>query len=191
MHTASSTIRRTLAAAVPVVAVGLALVGCGASAPAPGAGSSAPAASDPASTEPAAAPAEEAQPTVGQVVSVDGWDFTVVSVGAAQEAVGSGPLSADAQGVYVPVSVTITNTASEAQLLTSDAVAIVDANGAEYSADSTAAIYDESAIEVFGEVNPGITLTGPVYFDVPDGTVPTAVTFTGALFGGETVTVTL
>ncbi|MFC7432131.1 MULTISPECIES: DUF4352 domain-containing protein [unclassified Agrococcus] len=190
MHIASSTIRRTLAAAVPVVAVGLALVGCGASASAPAAESPAPAASDAASTEPAA-PAEEAQPAVGQVVSVDGWDFTVVSVGAAQEAVGSGPLSADAQGVYVPVSVTITNTANEAQLLTSDAVAIVDANGAEYSADSTAAIYDESAIEVFGEVNPGITLTGPVYFDVPDGTVPTAVTFTGALFGGETVTVAL
>ncbi|GAA2175403.1 hypothetical protein GCM10009846_25170 [Agrococcus versicolor] len=190
MHTASSTIARRLAAAAPIVVAALALVGC---AGASTAGSGSPAEPAPAATDQAvetAAPAEEAQPGVGQVVSSNGWDFTVVSVGAAQEAVGAGALSTPAQGVYVPVTVTIVNTSNEAQFLSSDSVAIVDANGAEYSADTVAGVYDDTAIPL-GDVNPGIALTGPVYFDVPDGTTPTAVTFTGGLFGGETVTVTL
>lgn len=189
MHIASSTIRRRLAATIPAVVASLALVGC------VGAPSSSgePAEPAPASTDQAsetAAPAEQTQPGVGEVVSSNGWDFTVVSVGAAQEAVGSGALSSPAQGVYVPVTVTIVNTSNEAQFLGSDAVTIVDANGAEYSADSFANVYDEAAIPL-GDVNPGITLTGPVYFDVPDGTVPTSVTFTGGVFGGQTITVAL
>lgn len=189
MHIASSTIRRSLAATIPVVVAGLALAGCvGAPAPSAGGGASSPAATDQAAET--TAPTEQAQPGVGEVVSANGWDFTVVAVGAAQETVGSGALSNPAQGVYVPVTVTVVNTSNEAQFLGSDAVTIVDANGAEYSADSVANIYDDSAIPL-GDVNPGITLTGPVYFDVPDGTVPTAVTFTGGLFGGDTVTVTL
>lgn len=189
MHIASSTIRRSLAATIPAVVAGLALVGC-VGAPSPGGDPAdpAPAATD-QGTE-ASAAAEQAQPGVGEVVSANGWDFTVVSVGAAQEAVGSGALSNPAQGVYVPVTVTIVNRSNEAQFLGSDAVTIVDANGAEYSADSIANVYDDAAIPL-GDVNPGITLTGPVYFDVPDGTVPAAVAFAGGLFGGETVTVTL
>lgn len=189
MHIASSTIRRSIAATIPALVAGLALVGCvGAPSSSGGAAEPAPASSDQATET--AAPAEATQPGVGQVVSANGWDFTVVSVGAAQETVGSGALSNPAQGVYVPVTVTIVNTSNEAQFLGSDAVTVVDANGAEYSADSFANVYDQAAIPL-GDVNPGITLTGPVYFDVPDGTVPTAVTFTGGLFGGETVTVTL
>ncbi|SDH41018.1 DUF4352 domain-containing protein [Agrococcus jejuensis] len=188
MHIASSTIRRSLAATIPIVVASLALVGCGGASSSSDTGAPAPAATDQATET--TAPAEAAQPGVGEVVSSDGWDFTVVSVGAAQEAVGSGALSSPAQGVYVPVTVTIVNTSNEAQFLGSDAVTIVDANGAEYSADSVASVYDQSAIPL-GDVNPGITLTGPVYFDVPDGTVPTSVTFTGGLFGGQTVTVTL
>ena len=192
MHTTASTsIRRGLAATIPVAIAALALVGCGGS-PASTGGGTAPV--DPAASSeqasPEAAPAEAAQPGVGEVVSADGWDFTVVSVGAPQEAVGSGALSNPAQGVYVPVTVTIVNTSNEAQFLGSDAVTIVDAGGAAYSADSFANVYDQAAIPL-GEINPGITLTGPVYFDVPDGTVPTAVEFTGGLFGGSSVTVTL
>lgn len=109
---------------------------------------------------------------VGQAVKDGKFSFTVTKVDCSRSKIGSGDFAERAQGVYCLVSMTVKNVGKEAQLLDGSDQKAYDAKGAEYSADSSAAIYVNTGRQstFLNTINPGNTVSGVVVFDVPKGT---------------------
>jgi hypothetical protein len=76
----------------------------------------------------------------------------------------------EANGEYIIVDVEVTNTGNKAQILSDSYVKLVDGQGREYSADSTASMYLGNQQSLFFEqINPGVSKRGALVFDVPKG----------------------
>lgn len=95
------------------------------------------------------------------------------------------PLAEDPQGQYCKMQLTAKNTGSKAVDLSSSFIKVGDGS-AEY--ESTIS-YNDDAI-IYEKINPGNTLTGTVYFDVPEASTPTVALLQGDIFG-KTVEVSL
>ena len=129
---------------------------------------------------------------IGQVVKDGDFAFVVKSVlcGAqAAAAVNSGGI-----GETVPsgaleciVTMTVTNDKSQAQTFFDSNQYAYDAKGRQFSADSNGSIYltgDQDG----NQINPGITVTAPVPFQIPAGdTIVKMVLHDSAYSGGVTV----
>lgn len=108
---------------------------------------------------------------IGAPVTVGDWTFTVLSVGAPVESVGDTYLSTEAQGVYLPIEVKLTNEGSEAQAFMASEITVFDSEAREFEYSTDAMLYGgDAAISWYDEVNPGNTIQGLIYFDMPDGT---------------------
>lgn len=95
-------------------------------------------------------------------------------------------MQATAQGEYVVVSMTVRNIGDESQAFFAENQKMKDANGREYSPDSTADMYMNSAIQT--DINPGNQVQAQVAFDVPSGTRPYQIEVHDSAFsGGATV----
>jgi len=117
--------------------------------------------------------------------------FTVTAVKCGIAQVGTdATLSKKAQGEFCRVSLTVENTGTEAQPMSDTNQYLFDAKGRKFNADSEAAIYDNSAQLLFEPVNPGNTIKGNIYFDVPKGTDVTKLELHDSPFS-DGVTVTL
>lgn len=142
---------------------------------------------EPATEAPAEAPAETV-PGIGTAVRDGKFEFTVTDVEAGVPTIGSDMLGDTAQGQFVLVSVTVTNIGDAAQSFFGDNATLVDDQGREHSADSTAAIYLENSESFYTEINPGNGVDAVVVFDIPADAVPTAIELHDSMFsGGVTV----
>lgn len=160
----------------------------GAEAAAPGA--AAPDAAAPVAAAPEAEPVveESSNPGIGEPAADGKFTFVVNGVDCSATEIGSEYLSTTAQGQFCMVDVSITNTGNEAQSFFGDNATLFNAEGQEFSADSEAAIYLEDSSSLYEEINPGNSLNSKVVFDVPAGTVPTAIELHDSAFsGGVTV----
>lgn len=82
--------------------------------------------------------------------------------------VGREPLGATAQGQFCLITVNVKNIGKEAQLFDGSSQKAYAADGTEYSADGSAALYANKNAETFlNEINPGNQVTGVVVFDIP------------------------
>ena len=79
-------------------------------------------------------------------------------------------LTQKAQGQYCRASIKVENIGDEAQTMFASNQYLFDTKGRKFSADATANMYDDSAKLMFEEINPGNSLRGYVFFDVPKGT---------------------
>lgn len=156
---------------------------------APAAEEAEPAAED---AEPAAEEPDPAAdlPGIGEPVRDGMFEFTVTQVETGVTEVGDEFLNEQAQGQYVLVHITVTNIGDRAQSLFGDNQTLVDTEGREHSADSTAALYLDSADTFFSEINPGNSVGGVVVFDIPADAVPAAIELHDSMFSGG-VTVSL
>lgn len=136
-------------------------------------------AEQPAEQQPAPAPAG-----IGTPVRDGKFEFTVTSVEAGVARVGSDVLGQDAQGQYVLVHMTVTNTGDEAQYFDGSSQKAFDAQDREFSADTTAAVYLGDANSFLNQINPGITVEGTVVFDVPADATLTRLTLHDSPFSG-------
>lgn len=76
-----------------------------------------------------------------------------------------------AQGVFCVVSITIKNIGTQAQTPDDSAQFLYDTEGRQYTADSSADIdLNTSSIWQFTSLNPGLSISGTLYYDVPAGT---------------------
>ena len=143
---------------------------------------------EPAAEEPAedpAPPVEEPAPVaaIGEPVTAGDWQVTVTGVGAPVASVGSQYFSTEAQGVFVPIAITALNNGSEAQMFFASNLRAIDDQGREFEYSSDAAIYaGDGGASMIDEVNPGNTLTGTLYYDVPDGATLVELQISGGLF---------
>ncbi|MFK4759548.1 DUF4352 domain-containing protein [Microbacterium sp. ZW T5_45] len=150
------------------------------SAESPGDAPEEPAAEEPAPEEPASGSATP----LGTAADVDGMSITVTGVETGIANVGSDTFGEAAQGQFVLVHVSVSNTGMKPDSFNSLAVTVFDDQGREFSASSSAALYLDDGSVFFEDVNPGNTLNGTIVFDLPAGAVPTTFEY-DPLFGSK------
>jgi hypothetical protein len=133
---------------------------------------------------------EETNPGIGQPAADGDFNFVVSGVDCSLTEIGNQYLATEAQGQFCVVSVAVTNTGDSAGTFFGDNAKLFNADGQEFAADNEAAIYLEDSASLLEEINPGNTLNAKVVFDVPAGTVPTAIELHDSAFSGG-VTVSL
>lgn len=148
---------------------------------------------DAADDEKAEEPAEPADqaPGVGDTVRDGKFEFVVTEVTDGGKRIGSKDFGVDAQGRFVLVHITVTNVGDEPQMLYSGVQALYDAQGREFGADTTAALYLDSADTILGDINPGNSVTGVIVYDLPKDAEPASIELHDGMFsGGVTVSLT-
>ena len=141
------------------------------------------AAPKPAAPKPAAKPKPPAS-QIGKPVRDGKFEFTVKSVKCGISKVGGEYLSTKAQGQFCAVQLSIENIGDEPQSMFADNQYAFDAKNRKFSADSEASIYDDSSQVLWEEINPGNSVKGKVYFDVPKGAKLTHLELHDSMFSG-------
>jgi hypothetical protein len=120
------------------------------------------------------------------------FQFVVTSVGHTKN-VGdvSQGLGDTAHGEFTVLHVAVTNIGGQAQILDDSAQYVYDGKGRQFSANSSADIDGNSSNGggvFFNQINPGVTVHGSLYFDLPAGDKATrAVLHDSAFSDGVTV----
>ncbi|MFG2083791.1 DUF4352 domain-containing protein [Micromonospora tulbaghiae] len=105
---------------------------------------------------------------IGQPARDGKFEFTVKSAKCGVSKVGTSTFGAKAQGQFCLVTVNVKNIGKESQMFDGSSQKAYAANGTEYSADGSAAIYANKNAETFlNDINPGNQVTGVVAFDIP------------------------
>jgi hypothetical protein len=109
--------------------------------------------------------------------------FTVTDVETGVRVLGDSFLRTEAQGMYVLVHVSVRNIGSESQTFMGANQTLLDAQGREFTADSSAALMNVPNSEsFFTPINPGNTVEGVLVFDVPEGLSPAAIELHESMF---------
>ncbi|MFQ6170437.1 DUF4352 domain-containing protein [Oryzobacter sp. R7] len=137
----------------------------------------------PTPTKTAAKPAP-AGPKIGSKARDGKFEFVVTGVKCGITTVGSQYLNTKAQGEFCRLAVKITNIGDKAQSMFADNQLAFDAKKREFSASSEASFYDEKSQVLWEEINPGNTVDGRIYFDVPKGTKLVTVELHDSMFSG-------
>jgi hypothetical protein len=124
------------------------------------------------------APSQQAQapPTYNIGDSIQAGDFTwkITKVSTASqvgEEVYGTLMGKKADGIFVILDVQVTNTGKSAKYLMDSFVKLVDDQGREFSPDTEASIWikPQGSGLTFEQINPGITKTGKIIYDIPQG----------------------
>ena len=121
---------------------------------------------------------------IGDVAQDGKFEFVVTEVETGVEQVGSEYLNETAQGQFVLVHLEVTNVGDKAQTLFDSSQHLIDTDGREHSADSSAGIYIENNKVLLNEINPGNTLSGVLVFDIPADATPASVELHDSMFSG-------
>ena len=127
-------------------------------------------------------------PRIGEVAADGNFNFVVAGVECGVTTIGGEHFNATAQGQFCIVALTVTNIGDQAQSFWGDNTVLLNDQGQEFSADTSAALYLEDSASFHEEINPGNSLNSRVVFDVPTGMVPAAIELHDSAFsGGVTV----
>lgn len=136
------------------------------------------------SSEAPAAPAveeDDAAVPIGSTATAGTLQLVVTGVEAGVPSVGSmigdTLLGETAQGQFILVHMTATNTGDKAERFSDTGATLIDAQGREFSANSAAAIYVDGNSAFGGEINPGNTLTHVLVFDIPLDAIATTLQY--------------
>ena len=110
---------------------------------------------------------------IGEPARDGKFEFTVKSVKCGEKTVGDQYFNRKAQGQFCRVNVSVKNIGDESQTLDSSSQYAYSSEGKKYSSDDEAALYataDNNATGAwYNEINPGNTVKGDIFFDVPTG----------------------
>ncbi|GAF14942.1 hypothetical protein JCM19046_3495 [Bacillus sp. JCM 19046] len=104
---------------------------------------------------------------IGEPLDVNDIIFTVNGYSTTDQ-IGNQYLNETAKGEFLLFEVSIENKRSEALTMNADYFKLI-ANGATYESDSMYSIYLEDNSIIYESINPGLTLSGVIPFDVPPG----------------------
>lgn len=126
----------------------------------------------------------ESKATIGTEVRDGKFAFTVSNIKCGVSKVGSGSFSAKAQGQYCVVTMNVTNVGDEPQTFFGSNQKLFDTQGREFASDTTADLYDSDSQTWLKDINPGNSLTGKVYFDVPKDAEIASIELHDSAFSG-------
>jgi hypothetical protein len=112
----------------------------------------------------------ETEAIIGTEVRDGKFAFKVTNVKCGISGVGTSSFGSKAQGQYCAVTMSVANVGDEPQTFFSSNQKAFDAQGREFSNDTTAELYATDAQVWLKEINPGNALEGTVYFDIPKDT---------------------
>lgn len=113
-----------------------------------------------------------------------GFVVTKVETGLATIGKGSSWFSETAEGQFVVVYVDVTNTSNKSQYYASSNQVLIDEQGREFTNNFSAEFGLEGNDKGAGDINPGITRSTRVVFDIPVGAVPVAIEVHDSMFSG-------
>lgn len=111
---------------------------------------------------------------VGDTIKAGDFEWKIMGFTTAsevgEEIMGS-LLGEKANGIYLIISVEVTNIGKSANYLSDFYMKLIDEQGREFSADTVAAVYlkPSGSAMIFETINPGITKKGKIVYDVPEG----------------------
>lgn len=109
--------------------------------------------------------------SLGDAVRDGSFEFTVNGLECGVEAVSDEFSETAAQGQFCLLDVDVENIGDSAQMLSASDQYLLDEEGREFSADSTATMtHNEDSVGFFlNEINPGNSVNGQIVFDVAEG----------------------
>lgn len=120
---------------------------------------------------------------IGDTVTSGDIAFTVHEV-TESDSVGEGFMATDAKGLFKVVEVTMANNGNDAATMMSMSHYAYDSDGNEYQTSADAVMGDSPFLE---QTNPGQSVEGSLYYDVPEGTELVKVEFTGGMLSDPVV----
>ncbi|TSD96942.1 DUF4352 domain-containing protein [Gordonia rubripertincta] len=114
------------------------------------------------------------------------FEFVVTNVESGLSSVGDNEfLTAEAQGQFVVVTMTVNNTSKEPKDFSPTNQKLVDTEGRSFEPDTTAQIYlGGSDIPVWDNINPGNTVEVKVVYDMPVDAMPASIELHDSMFSG-------
>ncbi|WP_369355578.1 DUF4352 domain-containing protein [Lysinibacillus capsici] len=136
---------------------------------------------------------KEAKKEEPKELSKEGESSNVkIAVGSVQtlESVGTEHINEKAQGIFKVVELTLTNNQKDAITLSSNSFKLIDNQGREFSANSAAQIKLNIANGgnskfLLEKLNPGLSQTGKIVFDVPKDVQGLVLKARGGMIGKE------
>jgi Domain of unknown function (DUF4352) len=130
------------------------------------------------------------RPGLGQAVRDGQFEFVVRSVNCGQPTIDNGWLHAEAKGQFCVAELTVTNIGTEPRNFGDGLQRATGASGEHYAADTGAGVVaNGNGQAVWDVINPGITVTAKIVYDIPAGATITSLELhDGALSRGATVT---
>lgn len=122
---------------------------------------------------------------IGEPVRDGKFEFVVSGILCGETKVGSDYLSHTAQGQFCKVSLTVKNIGTVPVSFNSSDQFAFTSDNKKYSTDSKAAIYSESSSNTwYSNINPGNSVSGDLYFDMPKDIQPTLLELHDSAFSG-------
>lgn len=114
------------------------------------------------------------------------FEFVITNVESGLSSVGENEfLTAEAQGQFVVVTMTVNNTSKEPKDFSPTNQKLFDTEGRSFDPDTTAQIYlGGSDIPVWDNINPGNTVEVKVVFDMPVDAKPASIELHDSMFSG-------
>jgi hypothetical protein len=109
--------------------------------------------------------------SVGQNLTIEGTTYRVNSAKTASS-LGSGYFKEEANGVFVLVDLSLTNQKKEPATIVESMLTMIGGNGSEYSTSTDALLAtDAEQLFILEDIQPGLTETGLLVYDVPQKAV--------------------
>jgi hypothetical protein len=145
-----------------------------------------------ASTEDTSTQTKPTAAKIGQTVADGKFEFVVsdLKCGIPSVSDSSGYITKTAQGQYCFLTLSVKNIGNTRQVFLEDDQKLLNANGQQYSPDTTATLYNSNNADVFvSEINPGNSVSGTLVYDIPSTETPvTAELHDSAYSNGTKVT---
>lgn len=125
---------------------------------------------------------------IGEAVNANDLSFTVTDISKAKS-LGNSYSKKEAQGTFNVITLTIKNTGKETVTIDSSMLKITDSQGRkfDYSIEGqTAKGLAQGKVDLFlQQVQPGLSVTGDIVFDLPDDATDLKLIVKGSMFGTE------
>ncbi|GGL37685.1 DUF4352 domain-containing protein [Nocardia jinanensis] len=133
----------------------------------------------------AGAAADSETAPAGSAVRDGKFEFVVTEVETGLKTVGTNPyLQKEAQGQYVLVHTTVTNTGDRPQSYFGTNQTLIDSQGREFTNDTMAEVNVNDSAIVGADINPGNKMAVVIAFDIPADAQPAAIEFHDSMFSG-------
>ena len=125
---------------------------------------------------------------IGEAVTANDLSFTVTDISKAKS-LGSSYTKKDAQGTFNVVTIIVKNIGKETATIDSSMMKITDSQGRTFDRSiegQTAKGLAQGKVDLFlQQVQPGLSVTGDIVFDLPDDATDLKLIVKGSMFGTE------
>ncbi|MFA7301638.1 MAG: DUF4352 domain-containing protein [Candidatus Shapirobacteria bacterium] len=125
---------------------------------------------------------------IGEAVTANDLSFTVTDITKAKS-LGNSYTKKESQGTFNVITLNIKNTGKETATIDSSMMKITDSQGRKFDRSiegQTAKGLSQGKVDLFlQQVQPGLSVTGEIVFDLPDDATDLKLLVKGSMFGTE------